>query len=394
LAPLLADALQHRQVAWFHREQLIWEQCLPAPALGLSRYALDARLANAFTAAGGELRRSARANDPAPAPGRVLAHGRIRSESPWLGLKLHVHGLRLTQDLELHLGQHAYVGLAKVETGAVNLCGLFRRRSLSAPGPDLVTRLSACRRPDRDSPTASRSLRSNRRRLSAVSALSYAPAPPSPNTIRLGDANGLIPPFTGNGMAVAFQSAETALPHVLAYAGGEVTWPIACARTNLALRQRFLRRLSVARNLHPFSSLPLAKISSPLWPGAPAPISPALSPPSLTTAVATLMFLHALATAVPPATFMQSQCWDIVEKSAVRSRLHKRSRLILHSILRGDHGIATRHFAAPDIENIFDRTSDRTERHLSLRRSRPRRHRPSPPPSPKPTLKPPTLTPS
>ncbi|MEN9633102.1 MAG: hypothetical protein RL077_1506 [Verrucomicrobiota bacterium] len=70
------------------------------------------------------------------------------------------------------------------------------------------------------------------------------------------------------------------------------------------------------------------------------------------------MFLHALATAVPPTTFTQSQCWDIVEKSAVRTRLHKRSRLILHSILRGDHGIATRHFAAPDIEKIFDRTSD------------------------------------
>ena len=70
------------------------------------------------------------------------------------------------------------------------------------------------------------------------------------------------------------------------------------------------------------------------------------------------MFLHALATAVPPTTFTQSQCWDIVQTSAVRTRLHKRSRLILHSILRGDHGIATRHFAAPDIEKIFDRTSD------------------------------------
>jgi alkylresorcinol/alkylpyrone synthase len=70
------------------------------------------------------------------------------------------------------------------------------------------------------------------------------------------------------------------------------------------------------------------------------------------------MFLQALATAVPPAQFSQSQCWDIVEKSPVRARLQKRSRLILHSILRGDHGIATRHFAAPDIEKIFDRSSD------------------------------------
>ena len=70
------------------------------------------------------------------------------------------------------------------------------------------------------------------------------------------------------------------------------------------------------------------------------------------------MFLHALATAVPPNAFTQSQCWDIVEKSTVRTRLHKRSRLILPSILRGDHGITTRHFAAPEIERIFDRSSD------------------------------------
>ena len=70
------------------------------------------------------------------------------------------------------------------------------------------------------------------------------------------------------------------------------------------------------------------------------------------------MFLHALATAVPPARYTQAACWDIVQRSPVRQRLSKRSRLILHSILAGDHGIATRHFAVPDIENVFDLTSD------------------------------------
>ena len=70
------------------------------------------------------------------------------------------------------------------------------------------------------------------------------------------------------------------------------------------------------------------------------------------------MHLHALATAVPPSTFTQSECWDIVQHSDVRARLKKRSMLILHSILRGDHGIATRHFAVPDIEHVFDRTAD------------------------------------
>src|ERR1043165_6169666 len=70
------------------------------------------------------------------------------------------------------------------------------------------------------------------------------------------------------------------------------------------------------------------------------------------------MYLHALATAVPTATFTQAECWQIAEKSTVRERLKKRSMLILHTILRGDHGIATRHFAMPDIEHVFDRVPD------------------------------------
>jgi predicted naringenin-chalcone synthase len=70
------------------------------------------------------------------------------------------------------------------------------------------------------------------------------------------------------------------------------------------------------------------------------------------------MFLQTLATAVPEATFTQSDCWSIVEKSGVRSRLQRRSMLMMHTILRGDHGIARRHFAMPEIERVFDRTAD------------------------------------
>ena len=70
------------------------------------------------------------------------------------------------------------------------------------------------------------------------------------------------------------------------------------------------------------------------------------------------MFLHALATAVPETAFTQTQCWEIVKNSPVRARLEKRSMLILRTILRGDHGIATRHFAVPEIAGIFDRSAD------------------------------------
>jgi predicted naringenin-chalcone synthase len=70
------------------------------------------------------------------------------------------------------------------------------------------------------------------------------------------------------------------------------------------------------------------------------------------------MFLHALATAVPPATFTQTDCWDIVLKSRLKDRLKRRSMLILQTILKGEHGIQTRHFAMPDVETVFDRSAD------------------------------------
>lgn len=70
------------------------------------------------------------------------------------------------------------------------------------------------------------------------------------------------------------------------------------------------------------------------------------------------MYLQTLVTAVPPQAFTQAECWDIIERSPARARLHKRSRLILHGILRGDHGIGTRHFAVPGIDRVFDLSPD------------------------------------
>jgi predicted naringenin-chalcone synthase len=70
------------------------------------------------------------------------------------------------------------------------------------------------------------------------------------------------------------------------------------------------------------------------------------------------MFLHALATAVPPGSLTQPECWDLIERSPVRQRLQKRSRLILHSVLRGNHGVDRRHFAVKQLDRIFDLTAD------------------------------------
>ncbi|MEO7413190.1 MAG: NAD(P)-binding protein [Opitutaceae bacterium] len=251
LAPLLSDALRHHEVAWFMGAKPTRVQRLPSPAFALSRHILDARLAETFVAAGGELRTHTRVTPANATPGRVLASGRRRGASPWIGLKFHVRSLALARELELHLGDQAYVGLARVENGRVNVCGLFHRRPLSARGPNLLLaylraaglsalaeRLASAE-PDPDS-------------CCAVAAVTFDFKVPTEDDIRLGDACAMIPPFTGNGMAMAFQSAELALDPLVAYSRGERGWIEARDAINAALRRRFRLRLASAAGLHSF----------------------------------------------------------------------------------------------------------------------------------------------
>jgi alkylresorcinol/alkylpyrone synthase len=82
------------------------------------------------------------------------------------------------------------------------------------------------------------------------------------------------------------------------------------------------------------------------------------------------MYLHALATALPPPAFTQAECWNIVQRSEARQRLNRRSVLTLQAILRHDSGISTRHFAMPHIERVFSLTPD--ELNEGFRREAPR----------------------
>lgn len=70
------------------------------------------------------------------------------------------------------------------------------------------------------------------------------------------------------------------------------------------------------------------------------------------------MYLHSLATAVPPTAYTQKECAEMLQRSDLKTRLNRRSLLTLLAILRGDSGITTRHFAMPDIEHVFSLTPD------------------------------------
>lgn len=251
LNPILHDAVQNRTVAWFARGEPVRFQRLPSPALSLSRHTLDERLANAFVAAGGNLRTQTRSDAHGDAPGRVFATGRRRARSPWMGLKIHARALPLAADLELHLGDSAYIGLARIESERVNLCGLFHRQELRAKGVELILAylhaagLDGLRRrvATADIDPAS---------FSAVAAVEFDRRVAPFGQVRLGDACAVIPPFTGHGMAMAFQSAEVALTPLLNYASGRSEWAVAQRSIHLALQRRFRIRLASASALHSF----------------------------------------------------------------------------------------------------------------------------------------------
>jgi predicted naringenin-chalcone synthase len=82
------------------------------------------------------------------------------------------------------------------------------------------------------------------------------------------------------------------------------------------------------------------------------------------------MYLHSLATAVPPHAFKQSECYEVALRPEVKKRINRRSQLIVQAILRGDSGIDKRHFAVDDIPNVFGYTADQLNE--AFRREAPR----------------------
>jgi 2-polyprenyl-6-methoxyphenol hydroxylase-like FAD-dependent oxidoreductase len=251
LREILADAHPHRTAHYHVGGRRLPPLALPQPALGISRYTLDRRLADAFAAAGGALRANTRAPMEEPQPGRITAVGKIRHGPFWVGLKVHVRKLEIAEDFEIHLGKRAYLGLSKVEDGAVNLCGIFAPRRLAARGEDLIPAyleaagLGSLAARLRAAETDSSSF--------CTTAASLGDRAVSRSVdVRIGDACAITPPYTGNGLAMALQGAELSLGPLLAYAQGRQDWEQTAATIAAEQRRRFGRRLAAAALMHPF----------------------------------------------------------------------------------------------------------------------------------------------
>ncbi len=250
IGDLFDDAKRHRSTAWFFRSQRIFSTQLPG-GLGISRFTLDERLSRKFQELGGLLCERSRRR-PEGQDGLVWCAGRTHAAGRWIGLKCHVLGLELHADLEMHLGSNGYVGLGKVEQERVNICGLFRlepnlsgkrsetlARYLSAGGLDVLAGRIFAARIDEES-------------FLGVAGFRLGWQESRDGIVALGDAWGIIPPFTGNGMSMAFESAEIATEPLHAWHVGRRTWAETVERLREELRRRFARRMFWGRAMHPF----------------------------------------------------------------------------------------------------------------------------------------------
>lgn len=251
IAESLADARPLVATRWFLRDRPVLEADLPCPARGISRYRLDQRLAETLSSLGGELEQGERAR-PEGREGLVWAAGRRpERDSAWIGLKMHLEGFPREVDLEMHVGEDGYLGLARVEDGRVNLCGLFKRQVVEGRGPELLLAYLRANGLGKLAGTVEQST-CDASSFLGVSAFRLGRQAHPPELCVVGDAECMIPPFTGNGMSMAFEAAATSVEPLRAWSASESDWTTTCATIRDGLAERFRRRLFTARVLHPF----------------------------------------------------------------------------------------------------------------------------------------------
>ncbi len=258
---LAAGAIEARSSIFFSGNLESSVRQLPSHALCLSRFAMDKLLADEFQNLGGELRTGTRwQNDFFD--GTVRASGRqlhpVENGWRWFGLKAHARNVSPAADLEMHVFKNGYVGICKLAGGEVNICGLFRRNGSNVSqqnGFDLLRGNSGTILHER---LARAEFDENS--FCSVAGLSLKPQRASDKSeVCIGDALTMIQPVTGNGMSLAFESAQLAVEPLAAFSRGEMSWAQAREKIARACDESFSRRLRWANRLQQFllsSSLP------------------------------------------------------------------------------------------------------------------------------------------
>jgi len=245
---VLRESVIHSSMNWWMGDDLVMEDELPQVAFGLSRYQMDKKLAEAFVKEGGELVVGKRVKVE-DVEGCVWAIGKRKRRGRWIGLKIHAVGANV-DGLEMHVGRRGYLGMCEVERGKVNCCGLFRiNKDIKGSGRNLLEGYlngnGLNRLLDRF-----REWNVDDGSFSATAGFSLG-VQGKVGDFCVGDAALLIPPFTGNGMSMAIESAWLAGDWVVKFSSGELGWREVCEGYDAACKDYFGKRMKLSGSLHP-----------------------------------------------------------------------------------------------------------------------------------------------
>lgn len=262
---------------------------LPGAAWGVSRYMLDAALALGATAQGAHLWQDstvtgcdvaesgegwilqARGSDgpvrvharaafaacgrhslaalPPHAPargGRFSSKQRVR----YVGVKCHYENLPMPDRVELYFFDGGYAGINRVAGERVNLCLLASYEAFAAAGGSVTALIEAAARWNPLLATrlqGARALPATECTVAPVD--THRPARPWDGVPCLGDTATMIPPFCGDGMAMALRSAELCAPLAHAYLQGELSMEEWSSAYCAAWHREFDGRLRAGRLL-------------------------------------------------------------------------------------------------------------------------------------------------
>lgn len=182
------------------------------------------------------------------------------------GFKRHYRGTTSDPVIDLYSFRGGYLGVSPIEDGQTNICGLVHASRLAGLKGRWEAFVETIRREEpRLDALYARHEPAQEGFLSSEPVIFRARSPIEQGVFMIGDASGIVDPLTGNGMAMAIQSAAVAAPHVLRAVAGK--------RDEAAYRQAhsefFGRRIRWSRRVAMILSRPalldaaLAAVRSP-----------------------------------------------------------------------------------------------------------------------------------
>ncbi len=252
---------------------------LPGVALGLSRYRLDAILADRARSLGAEVmeRKAVREVTGSLTQGfevetrseaykarvvlgaygkrgvldRTLHRESLQQQTPFVAFKAHFSGETLEDVIELHAFDGGYCGISHVEEGLVNACWITHEKTLKEADRSPEGMIERTFQTNGHLKARFDRLERVSDSFCAVSQISVEPKTMFDGDVcMIGDTAGMIAPMCGDGMAMALRSAELAVPHVQSFLRGNISASTFRTTYTSDWKSEFTTRMKLGRWAH------------------------------------------------------------------------------------------------------------------------------------------------